>query len=117
MKPTAALCNILFDLIAHAALPELAEMVGNAGDSLLMRISCEKEGDLIRTVNHTFRGHVRGYFAELDSPSICVVLLVDFRVGSDVIPDIVNSDTATNSAIDESFYATDKALFGPLVPN
>jgi hypothetical protein len=74
VKPTAALCNILFDLIAHAALPELAEMVGNAGDSLLMRISCEKEGDLIRTVNHTFRGHVRGYFAELDSPSICVVL-------------------------------------------
>jgi hypothetical protein len=41
---------------------------------LLMRISCEKEGDLIGTVNHTFRGHVRGYFAELDSPSICVVL-------------------------------------------
>ena len=59
MQASAAVRYILDDLLAHARLPEFFEMVGDARDGFIVRVSGEKERDLIRHVDHVFRFHKR----------------------------------------------------------
>ena len=52
----AAVGDIRNDLISHAALPEFLEVIGDAGDRLVVRISSKEQGDLVRPVNHRICG-------------------------------------------------------------
>ncbi len=48
----AAVGYIFDDLIPHAALPESFEVIENSGHRLVVRIGSEKQGDLVRPMNH-----------------------------------------------------------------
>jgi hypothetical protein len=62
VQTLATVRDIRDDLIAHAPLPELLEVIGDTSDRFVVRIACKEEGDLIRPVNHAARFH--GYYDE-----------------------------------------------------
>jgi len=64
VQSTAAVSDVIYNLVAHAAFPKLLEVIGDAGDRFVVRIAGEEQGDLVRPVNHAVRFH--GLF---ESPS------------------------------------------------
>src|SRR5580698_5638968 len=59
VEAVAAFGDVVDDLFAHAGFPERFEVIGNAGDGFIVRVAGEKQGDLVRHVDHVFRFHVQ----------------------------------------------------------
>ena len=57
MQTSPALRYILGDLLTHAVLPEMRQVVDDSGDGFFPRIRREKKRDLVRHVNHIFAFH------------------------------------------------------------
>lgn len=76
MQAGAAMRHILDDLLAHARLPKMFEMIGDARDGLFFWIGAKKERNLIGHVDHVLIFHgqssVEALSAEMSS-EICVV--------------------------------------------
>src|ERR1700722_6539232 len=79
VEAVAAFGYVVDDLFEHAGFPERFEVIGNAGDGLVVRVAGKKQGDLVRHVDHVFLFHVqssagrRAQSLAVDSFSICVV--------------------------------------------
>jgi len=67
IEPLPALIQMKDDFLAHAGRPESREMIGNAGDRLVMRLRREEFADLIRHIDQLLgRGRVMRHDAGLD---------------------------------------------------
>ena len=52
-----AVRDVVNDLLAHARLPKMFQVIGNTRDCFIPRISGKEQRDLIGHVDHVFRFH------------------------------------------------------------